>query len=317
MATMERPQTMADLPAQHASEPASKAEARARFFNSGNAFNIKLPAVPNGVFADEPRRALDAATPTGLIRCDVSSEMQCDFPATTPFLLAQYARINAGDSFAASCNATGVVHYVIEGEGTSALGDERIAWKPGDVFLAPGGVEVTYQASGDAAAVLWVCSNEPQLSFESLEAPVADNTPTELVHYTREEIDRQLETIYSFDRADDEAGLALVFSSDKQQDGRNILPSLTLAMNTLPGGAMQRAHKHNSVAVSLVVQGERCYSKIDGQRKDWAPWATTITPPGSVHSHHNDGDERAMFLIVQDGGLYYHARAMGFSFVDD
>lgn len=80
---------------------------------------------------------------------------------------------------------------------------------------------------------------------------------------------------------------------------------------------MQRPHRHNSVAVSLVIQGEHCYSLIDGERKDWAPWATTITPPVSVHSHHNDGDELAMFLIVQDGGLYYHARAMGFEFVDD
>jgi gentisate 1,2-dioxygenase len=55
---------------------------------------------------------------------------------------------------------------------------------------------------------------------------------------------------------------------------------------------------------------------IDGERKDWAAWATTITPPTSVHSHHNDGAERALFLIVQDGGLYYHARAMGFEFVN-
>jgi gentisate 1,2-dioxygenase len=55
---------------------------------------------------------------------------------------------------------------------------------------------------------------------------------------------------------------------------------------------------------------------IDGERKDWAPWATTITPPVSAHSHHNDGDRLAKFLIVQDGGLYYHARTMGFEFTD-
>ena len=95
-----------------------------------------------------------------------------------------------------------------------------------------------------------------------------------------------------------------------------MLPTLTLAMNSLPPGLSQRPHRHNSVAVSLVINGKDCFSMIDGQRKDWAPWATTITPPVSVHSHHNDGNEQAMFLIVQDGGLYYHARAMGFEFVD-
>jgi gentisate 1,2-dioxygenase len=87
-------------------------------------------------------------------------------------------------------------------------------------------------------------------------------------------------------------------------------------MNSLPGGAVQRPHRHNSVAVSLVIKGDRCFSLIDGRRKDWAPWATTITPPVAVHSHHNGGNEQALFLIVQDGGLYYHTRAMGFEFAE-
>ena len=43
--------------------------------------------------------------------------------------------------------------------------------------------------------------------------------------------------------------------------------------------------------------------------------------PGGVtvvaHSDHNDGEQQARFLIVQDGGLYYHARAMGFEFAED
>ena len=46
------------------------------------------------------------------------------------------------------------------------------------------------------------------------------------------------------------------------------------------------------------------------------PWATTVTPATAVHSHHNGGAQRAMFLIVQDGGLYYHTRALGFAFED-
>ena len=39
-----------------------------------------------------------------------------------------------------------------------------------------------------------------------------------------------------------------------------------------------------------------------------------ITPPADAHSHHNDGDHLARFLIVQDGGLHYHTRTMGFSY---
>ena len=65
-----------------------------------------------------------------------------------------------------------------------------------------------------------------------------------------------------------------------------------------------------------MIQGEGCHSVVDGRRKDWSQWATTITPATSVHSHHNGGSQTAMFLIVQDGGIYYHARALGFEFVN-
>ena len=44
------------------------------------------------------------------------------------------------------------------------------------------------------------------------------------------------------------------------------------------------------------------------------PHAVMITPPADAHSHHNDGDHLALFLIVQDGGLHYHTRTMGFSY---
>ena len=158
---------------------------------------------------------------------------------------------------------------------------------------------------------------EVWVKFENLQPPAQGEAPTGVVHYRSDEIDRQIELLYRVGQDQETAGTALIFSSDKQLDSRNVLPTLTLAMNSLPAGGMQRPHRHNSVAVSLVIRGDRCYSKIDGERKDWAPWATTITPPVSVHSHHNDGDELAMFLIVQDGGLYYHARAMGFEFVDE
>ena len=307
--------SIADLPAQSAGQPASKAESRARYFNSGNAFNVRLPAVPNAVFVDEPRRALDPATPTGLIACDASAAMQCSFPATAPLVLARYARIRAGAQLQTDFVCSGAIFFVIQGHGQTEAGDETIHWRQGDLVMAPGDHAQRHIAIDDDA-VLWVVTNEPQLAFENLRAPAPGNAPSGLVHYPAAEIDRQLETLYTVGSSDEIAGLALIFSSDQQAAGRNILPSLTAAMNSLPPGGQQRAHRHNSVAVSLVVDGDNCFSMIDGERKDWAPWATTITPPVSAHSHHNDGDRLAKFLIVQDGGLYYHARTMGFEFTD-
>ena len=310
-----RPRSIADLPPQTAASPASTAEARARYFNTGNAFNVILPPVPNAVFADEAMRALDPATPTGLIACDASDAMGCAFPATSPLVLASYARIRAGEELAVDFVASGAVYYVIQGTGTTVSGNETITWAPGDVFVTPGGVAQTHGA-GARDAVLWVVTNEPQLAFETLQAPAAGAAPTGVVHYPADEIDRQIKLIYQVGRGDEIPGSALIFSSDRQEASRNVLPTLTVAMNSLPPGETQRPHRHNAVAISLVIRGEGCFSMIDGVRKDWAPWATTITPPVSVHSHHNEGTEPAMFLIIQDGGLYYHARAMGFEFVD-
>jgi gentisate 1,2-dioxygenase len=302
---------MSELPVQKPERPATKPASRARFFNSGNAFNIKLPPVPDAAFTAEPARALAADAPTGLIACDISDQLGCPFPATTPFVLARYARIRPGESLTTDFVATGSIWYVIKGSGETECAPERFAWGAGDVFLLPGGVQSHHRA-GPEGAVLWLVTNEPQLAFEAARAPAPGAAPTDAVHYPAAEIGRQLDRIYETDN--DAAGLALVLSSEKQEAARNVLPSLTLAMNSLPPRSFQPPHRHNSVAVTLIVNGEDCYSSVDGRRKGWTRWATTITPPTAVHSHHNDGAERALFLIVQDGGLYYHGRTMGFSF---
>ena len=51
----------------------------------------------------------------------------------------------------------------------------NIAWNAGDLFVLPGG-EPALHAAGDADAVLWVVTNEPQLAFENLQAPALRRT---------------------------------------------------------------------------------------------------------------------------------------------
>ncbi len=304
--------TMAEIPMQKPRDPASPSEARGRYFNSANAFNLVLPPVPDAVFVTEPAASLASDAPTGYTTCDLAREMDNKTPATTPLLLARYARINAGDILASDFNTAGSIWYVIQGSGIASLAGEDISWSAGDVFVLPG-TAVTLQSDA-VDSVLWVVTNEPQLQFENAISAHFDQSAVDVSYFSAAEIDRQIDILYDADKPDDTAGIALIFSSEKQADRRNITPTMTLAMNTLPPGDFQRAHRHNSVAVTLVVQGNNCYSVVDEQRKDWSPWATTVTPPESLHAHFNDGDEMAKFLIVQDGGFYYHARTMGFSF---
>lgn len=289
--------------------------ANARYLSSLDGFDIKRPAIPAHVFRAERDRALDPAAPTGLLPLDLSGLLGLDVPATTPLILARYAVIRAGERLPTRFVASSELGYVIRGAGVTGFGEggrESIAWGSGDAFGLPGGHAVTHRVSTDA--VLWIVTNEPALAFERCQPPRPDDGPIRAVHYPAGEIRRRLHAVYRDPRGAAMPGKSVNFGNAAIEEGRTTTPTFTLAMNSLLPGEAQRAHRHNAVAVTLVVAGERCYSMIDGARVDWEPDAVMITPPARLHSHHNEGSELALFLIVQDGGLYYHCRTMGFSY---
>jgi gentisate 1,2-dioxygenase len=286
---------------------------RARYYSSLDGFNIQKPPIPAHVFVAERDRAFDPATPTGLIPCDLSRPLAIGFPATAPFVLARYARIRAGERLSTRFVASGALYYVIAGSGETVQGADAIAWDQGDAFCLPGGGEATH-ITGGGDCLLYVVTNEPLLAFERLEPPRPGRAPIEAAHYPTDEIQRQLDRIHRLAASTVMPGKSISFGTAGLDADHVALPSFTFSMNSLSPGEMQRPHQHNAVAVTLVVSGEHCYSMIDGRRVDWQPWTVMITPPAEMHSHHNDGDTLARFLIVQDGGLHYHARTMGFSY---
>src|SRR5215813_4759469 len=107
----------ASTPPDHANPEQTPYTRRARYFDSGNAFNIVYPEVPATSFVAERDAALDPRTATGLIHCDQSAALGLPFPATSPLVLASYARVRAGESITFAPRATVVLGYVIEGSG--------------------------------------------------------------------------------------------------------------------------------------------------------------------------------------------------------
>jgi gentisate 1,2-dioxygenase len=94
----------------------------------------------------------------------------------------------------------------------------------------------------------------------------------------------------------------------------------------LPKDAVQKPHRHQSVAVDLAIDCEPgCYTLIgtragDGRivdpvRVDWEPVAVFITPPGLWHSHHNESGADARLLPVQDAGLHTYLRSLDIRFL--
>lgn len=307
-------QSMAQMDAQLARQPRNDAQRHARYFNSANAFNIKLPDVPSRAFNDVAANAMTAGMPTGWYACDQSSSLGCASAATTPLMLARYARINKGDIWSFTAISSGVICFVIQGAGSSTTETETLEWNEGDVLFFSGGTEIAFNAQA-SDCVLWVVTDEPLYAFCKAVPQSSQSFPT--VHYRSEDIEYQLQLIKQKMPEADTSGRAVVFSSEQLQDGRNILPTLTLSLNSLDGHCDQSPHRHNSAAITLVVSGEQCHTNIDGEPVFWQPWSTLVTPAAAAHSHHNRGEDLARFLIVQDGGLHYYARTMGFQFLSD
>src|SRR5207245_8778395 len=99
---------------------------RARYYSSADGFNIKRPRIPAHVFTRERDRALDPATPTGLLPLDLGTALGTDGPATTPLTLTRYARLRSGDSLATRFEASGEIYYVIAGSGATTWGSAAI-----------------------------------------------------------------------------------------------------------------------------------------------------------------------------------------------
>ena len=280
-----------------------------------NIFETKRPPVPAHLFVDERDKAFSESTPSGLIDLDLGDRLGFDYPATTPFLLARYLRVRAGDNVSTELIASGEIHYVIRGSGESRNRSDQIAWRAGDVFCFPGGAKTVHQAN-EHDAVLLQFTDEPLYAFTQAQAPSEGAAAVEAVHYLGEQIDEELDNLYRRDAGEESAGMAVQLLSRSTRRRGTCLPSVALAVNTLAGGTSQRPHMHNAVALTLCIQGADCYSLVDGERVDWQPNAVMVTPPTVAHSHHNRGDKRMKCLIAQDSGLYYHARTVGFRFVD-
>ena len=285
----------------------------ARYLTSLDGFDIKRPAIPAHIFRAERDRVLSPDALTGLVPLDLSATLGLGYPATTPFILSRYARIRSGDTLVTAFRASTELYHVIRGSGTTRIGNgESLTWQEADTFCLPGGGSSHHSAAEDT--VLWITTNEPQLRFEDLQAPAPGGGPIRPALYPMAEIRRRLLGVYLDPRGAAMPGKSINLGNAALESSRTTTPSFTLALNSLLPGEAQRGHRHNAVAVTLVLSGERCYSLIDGERADWDPLTVMITPPTAFHSHHNDGRELALFLIVQDGGVYYHCRTMGFSY---
>lgn len=258
-----------------------------------------LPHVQAWVFDKERAIAFDPKTPTSLIPLDQSKHLQIQRPATTPSILACYLRIQANGHYQTKFCSGIEYYYVIQGTGITKWQDQSIPWQTGDLFCLPGGSHSIHCAE-QKDCLLYVLTDQPLARFLNLQSIPAHQSKFQAAHYNR----RDIETLQTKLIQDSKDSGVIHFGVNNQITLSSLMPT----WKWIIPGEQQTPHRHAAVAIQLFIQGENSHSIIDGKIVKWKPYTVSISPAGSLHSHHNNGEDLGIYLVSQDFVLYKYLR---------
>eukprot|EP00968_Pinguiococcus_pyrenoidosus_P028449 scaffold7863_cov277-Pinguiococcus_pyrenoidosus.AAC.6 len=305
-----------------ATDITAKAAEPVRIFEYTSAANPEMTEVP--VAALEP--STHEAGETRVIPFDLSKQLRVSYPATSPNLMASFLRINPNDTLPTKACATSQAFFVIRGSGSSATEFGTMRWGEGDLFVLPSTAEEVVHTAGETDAALYWITDEPLLRYLGVAPSEQRFSPA---HYSKERLLGEVERVSHEEGAEHRNRMGILLGSDvtEQEGTKTLTHTLWSLLNVLPAGDAQRPHRHNSVALDLCVNAVpgKVYTLMgkeldeDGWVKnpircDWTTGGVFVTPPGWWHSHHNDSDEPAWVLPMQDAGLYTHQRTLDIRF---
>ena len=291
-------------------------EQQAQFKEYMSAVNPPMPKIDVLEFS----HSLHEEGATRVIQFDLQYRLQTSYPATTPNLMANFIRICEGTSIRTDAKATSQMFYVIRGQGRSQMQHGTIEWSEGDLFTLPAVPDVLHSATADAA-LYWV-QDAPLLSYLGVQPTEQRFTP---VLYTKQRLHEELAKVRAEGEGRNRTGVLL--SNPHFPLTMTLTHTLWSLYNVLPKGVVQKPHRHNSIAIDYCVSaGVNTYTLIgkeldeNGQiidpiRANWVAGSVFITPPGWWHSHHNESEEDAIVLPIQDAGLVMNMQILDFQYV--
>ena len=299
---------------QHVAQP--QWEQQADFKEYMSAVNPNMPKID---VIDYPS-SLHEQGETRFIPFDISEQLNMDYPATSPNLMAGYLRICKDDTIKTDAKATSQMFYIIRGSGKTQMKHGTINWKAGDLFTLPGVPDALHEATEDTA-IYWV-TDAPLLKYLGVEPSEERFEP---VLYTKERLCKELNSVRVESAGKNRTGILL--SNPNFPKTMTLTHTLWSLYNALPAGVAQKAHRHNSIALDYcVAAGPDTYTLI-GKEVDengdiinpikamWNPGCVFITPPGWWHSHHNDSDQDAIVLPIQDAGIIMNMQVLDFQYI--
>ena len=296
-------------------------EADAEYFEYSKAANPIAAQIISRVPYKTFPAALCAAGDSRVIPLDLSQELGCEGPATGPGLTANFIRLNAGDHLTLQPNATSQVLYVIEGAGTLAYGATSFEWTKGCFIALPGLLATQLTASADTRC--YYVHDEPLLRYLGVQRSQDRFVPT---LYPADVANAKLREAAEDPRAKDRSRVSILLGNRNFPQTRTVTHVLWAMYGIVPAGAVQKPHRHQSIALDFIIDCPAgCYTLVGTQvdeqgniknptRVDWEPGLAFVTPPGYWHAHFNESSEEAFLIPIQDAGLQTYLRSLDIRF---
>ena len=259
---------------------------------------------------------------TRIVPLDISDKLGCEGPATSPALCANFVRILAGESLSTNLNATSQLFYVMYGNGYTQFDGIDIPWKTGDFVALPTGQETWHFATSDSA--FYLVHDEPLLRYLGVKADSQRFRPT---LYTSEDSLRELDKVRKEAASVNRSRISVLLANKEMDQTLTVTHTLWAMLGILPKGTVQLPHRHQSVALDLILDCDPgCYTLVGTQitasgeivnatRIGWKPYSAFITPPGYWHAHFNESSNDAHLIPLQDAGLQTYLRTLDIRFV--
>jgi gentisate 1,2-dioxygenase len=255
----------------------------------------------------------------------MSNIFHTDYKATTPNLLSGFIKLDNQQQIVidvmnkSEFNASSHLFYIIEGDINIILDDIHVfTGSPGDIIISPKINKLEIIANSSAS--IYYVNDSPLLNYIGV---IPNKDKFTACCYSRDFIFEKLELLS--DVNNNRKGILLGNQDTEKIGTKTITHILWTLFNEVPEKTNQKVHKHNSVAIDYCVfspdetkvytlVGDKLDENgniINPQKIYWKTGTMFITPPGLWHSHHNETNNSAYVLPIQDAGLLIYQRILG------
>ena len=256
----------------------------------------------------------------GINYVDFSELYNVSYNATTPNLLASFIKLKKNEELTFQMNGSSNFFYMMQGKCEIILDNEPFVLMKNDIFIFPCFNSIIIKNFDEEELNIYYVNDSPLINY--LGSKTVNKLFKAVIYSSNFLLDNLNELSYS---ENNRKGI-LLSNLDTEKIGTNtITPVLWSLYNELPPQTVQKAHKHNSVALDLCINctdSDNIYTLIgeeinvngniiNPKKINWKKGEMFITPPGLWHSHNNIGNTYAYILPIQDAGLLLYQRILG------